>query len=106
VWLVKAALTLLHPLSEFTQLMKGLQGERLRQAFRHFDQNQDGYIEKRDFSRIIYELARHKLSDSVLANLENLGDVVPDGKISYSECIAFHNVRCNVFRGDARADGQ
>ncbi|BGO96854.1 mitochondrial aspartate-glutamate transporter agc1 [Rhodotorula toruloides] len=78
--------------NEFTQLMKGLQGERLRQAFRHFDQNQDGYIEKRDFSRIIYELARHKLSDSVLANLENLGDVVPDGKISYSECIAFHNV--------------
>ncbi|KAF8495480.1 hypothetical protein F5888DRAFT_1711207, partial [Russula emetica] len=29
--------------NEFTQLMKGLQGERLRQAFRYFDENQDGF---------------------------------------------------------------
>ncbi|GAA6010308.1 hypothetical protein JCM10207_005167 [Rhodosporidiobolus poonsookiae] len=80
--------------NEFTQLMKGLQGERLRQAFRHFDKNQDGYIDRKDFARIIYELARHKLSDSVLDNLENLADVLegPGGQISYSECIAFHNV--------------
>ncbi|GAA5988371.1 hypothetical protein JCM11641_005452 [Rhodosporidiobolus odoratus] len=78
--------------NEFTQLMKGLQGERLRQAFRHFDKNQDGYIDKKDFARIIYELARHKLSDSVLDNLENLAELVPGGQISYSECIAFHNV--------------
>ncbi|GAA6000422.1 citrin [Rhodotorula paludigena] len=78
--------------NEFTQLIKGLQGERLRQAFRHFDQNQDGYIDKREFKRIIYELARHKLSDAVLENLDKLAEVVPGGKISYSECIAFHNV--------------
>ncbi|KAG0664788.1 mitochondrial aspartate-glutamate transporter agc1 [Rhodotorula mucilaginosa] len=78
--------------NEFTQLMKGLQGERLRQAFRYFDRNQDGYIDKSDFRRIIYELARHKLSDSVLNKLEDLAEVFNGGKISYSECIAFHNV--------------
>ena len=39
--------------NEFTQLMKGLQGERLRQAFRFFDTNQDGFIKPDQFKRII-----------------------------------------------------
>jgi Ca2+-binding EF-hand superfamily protein len=39
--------------NEFTQLMKGLQGERLRQAFRYFDDNQDGLIRPDQFKRII-----------------------------------------------------
>ena len=38
---------------EFTQLMKGLQGERLRQAFRYFDENQDGFIRPDQFKRIM-----------------------------------------------------
>ncbi len=38
---------------EFTQLMKGLQGERLRQAFKYLDKNQDGFIKPDDFKRII-----------------------------------------------------
>ena len=33
--------------------MKGLQGERLRQAFKHFDQDQDGLIKPDQFKRII-----------------------------------------------------
>lgn len=79
--------------SEFTQLMKGLQGERLRQAFRHFDKAQTGYIAPEDFQKIIFELARHKLSDRVLETLPSLVNLTPSGKISYSEAIAFHNVR-------------
>ena len=39
--------------NEFTQLMKGLQGERLRQAFRYLDENQDGFIRPDQFKRII-----------------------------------------------------
>jgi hypothetical protein len=39
--------------NEFTQLMKGLQGERLRQAFRYLDKDQDGYITPEQFKRII-----------------------------------------------------
>jgi hypothetical protein len=38
---------------EFTQLMKGLQGERLRQAFHYFDKNQDGFIRPDQFKRIM-----------------------------------------------------
>lgn len=48
--------------NEFTQLMKGLQGERLRQAFQYFDDNQDGFILPDQFKRII--LVRYKISPS------------------------------------------
>ncbi|KAI0055680.1 EF-hand [Artomyces pyxidatus] len=50
--------------NEFTQLMKGLQGERLRQAFKYLDDNQDGFIRPDQFKRIILEIAGHKLSDA------------------------------------------
>lgn len=39
--------------NEFTQLMKGLQGERLRQAFKYLDKDQDGFIRPDEFKRII-----------------------------------------------------
>lgn len=39
--------------NEFTQLMKGLQGERLRQAFKYLDKDQDGYIRPEQFKKII-----------------------------------------------------
>lgn len=78
--------------TEFTQLIKGLQGERLRQAFRHFDRDSDGYITPDQFQRIIVEIAGHKLSDSVLERLPTLCTISPGRKISYSEVIAFHNV--------------
>jgi solute carrier family 25 (mitochondrial aspartate/glutamate transporter), member 12/13 len=33
--------------------MKGLQGERLRQSFKYFDADQDGFIRPEQFKRII-----------------------------------------------------
>lgn len=39
--------------NQFTQLMKGLQGERLRQAFMYFDTNGDGFITPDQFKKII-----------------------------------------------------
>lgn len=78
--------------TEFTQLIKGLQGERLRQAFRYFDTDGDGYIKPDEFQKIIMEIAGHKLSDSVLDRLPTLCTLSPGQRISYSEVIAFHNV--------------
>lgn len=78
--------------NEFTQLMKGLQGERLRQAFKHLDKDQDGYITPEQFKRIILEIAGHKLSDAVIDRLPTLCTLTPGQRISYSEVIAFHNV--------------
>ncbi|KAF8634876.1 hypothetical protein AX15_000630 [Amanita polypyramis BW_CC] len=78
--------------NEFTQLMKGLQGERLRQAFKYLDDNQDGFIRPEQFKRIILEIAGHKLSDAVIDRLPTLCTLSPGQKISYSEVVAFHNV--------------
>ncbi|KAH7923251.1 mitochondrial carrier [Leucogyrophana mollusca] len=78
--------------NEFTQLMKGLQGERLRQAFKYLDTDRDGFIRPEQFKQIILEIAGHKLSDAVVDRLPTLCTLTPGGRISYSEVVAFHNV--------------
>lgn len=78
--------------SEFTQLMKGLQGERLRQAFKYLDSDQDGFIKPDQFKRIILEIAGHKLSDAVIDRLPTLCTLSPGQRVSYSEVNAFYNV--------------
>ncbi|KAJ7786601.1 mitochondrial carrier domain-containing protein [Mycena metata] len=78
--------------NEFTQLMKGLQGERLRQAFKYLDKDTDGFILPEQFKQIILEIAGHKLSDAVIDRLPTLCTLSPGQRISYSEVIAFHNV--------------
>lgn len=78
--------------NEFTQLMKGLQGERLRQAFKYLDADQDGFIRPEQFKRIILEIAGHKLSEAVIERLPTLCTLSPGQRITYSEVIAFHNV--------------
>ncbi|KAI9668680.1 MAG: mitochondrial aspartate-glutamate transporter agc1 [Trizodia sp. TS-e1964] len=77
---------------QFTQMLRGLQGERVRQAFHHLDKNGDGYIEPRDFQRIILETAQHKLSDHLLENLQTLCNISAGGKVSYANVRAFQNV--------------
>ena len=77
---------------QFAQMMRGLQGERIRQAFRYFDNDGDGYIESEQFERIIRETAQHKLSDHVLENLSTLCNISTGTKISYANVRAFQNV--------------
>ncbi|KAI8385032.1 mitochondrial carrier domain-containing protein [Radiomyces spectabilis] len=83
---------------EFTQLLKGLQGERLRQEFKHYDKNQSGYIEPEDFKRIILDIAKHKLSDHVIDHLPTLCNLYAGSgtNISFSNVVAFHNVIRNI----------
>ena len=77
---------------QFSQMLRGLQGERIRQAFHLFDKDGDGYIEPEDFQRIILETARHKLSDHLLENLHTLCNISTGSKISYANVRAFQNV--------------
>ena len=77
---------------QFAQMLRGLQGEKIRQAFHHFDKNKDGYINPEDFQRIILETARHKLSDHLLQNLQTLCNIGAGSKISYANVRAFQNV--------------
>ncbi|ORY71803.1 mitochondrial carrier domain-containing protein [Pseudomassariella vexata] len=77
---------------EFSQMLRGLQGERIRQAFLQFDKDGDGYIEPEDFERIIRETAKHKLSDHLLENLSTLCNISLGSKISYANVRAFQNM--------------
>ncbi|KAG9289102.1 hypothetical protein G9A89_022411 [Geosiphon pyriformis] len=77
---------------EFSQLLKGLQGERLRQEFKYYDKDRVGYISPDAFKRIILSIARHKLSDSLIEQLPTLCNVSAGNKISYASVVAFHNV--------------
>ena len=77
---------------QFSQMLRGLQGERIRQAFQLFDKDGDGYIEPEDFERIINETARHKLSDHLLDNLHTLCNISQGSKVSYANVRAFQNM--------------
>ncbi|KAL8828475.1 MAG: hypothetical protein Q9191_002570 [Dirinaria sp. TL-2023a] len=77
---------------QFSQMLRGLQGEKIRQAFHYFDKDQDGYIDPGDFQKIIVETARHKLSDHLLDNLHTLCNIGTGSKISYANVRAFQNI--------------
>ncbi|KAH9904832.1 calcium-binding mitochondrial carrier protein Aralar1 [Xylariomycetidae sp. FL2044] len=82
--------TLTYP--EFSQMLRGLQGERIRQAFQRFDKDGDGYIDSEDFAKIILETSKHKLSDHLLENLTSLCNISTGSKISYANVRAFQNM--------------
>ena len=73
-------------------MLRGLQGERIRQAFLLFDKDKDGYIEPEDFRQIILQTARHKLSDHLLDNLTSLCNISTSSKITYANVRAFQNM--------------
>lgn len=77
---------------EFSQMLRGLQGERIRQAFLHFDTDGDAFITPEEFQRIILETSKHKLSDHLLENLHTLCNITSGSKISYAQIRAFQNM--------------
>lgn len=77
---------------QFSQMLRGLQGERVRQAFQHYDSDNNGYIDPDDFQRIIEQTSRHKLSDHVLENLHTLCNVGMSTRVSYANVRAFQNI--------------
>jgi len=77
---------------QFSQMLRGLQGERVRQAFQRFDADGDGFIEPEEFANIIQQTARHKLSDHLLENLHTLCNISQGSKVSYANVRAFLNM--------------
>ncbi|RKP06549.1 mitochondrial carrier domain-containing protein [Thamnocephalis sphaerospora] len=85
--------------AEFAQLLRGLPGERLRQAFHHYDPEHTGYITPEAFRDMVSSLARHRLSAYVLNHLTTLcSDTVATsaetttGLVNYATVRAFYNV--------------
>lgn len=83
-----------HALSyyQFSQMISGLLGERVRQAFQHFDPSKTGYIQPEQFQQIISSSASHKLSDNLLSSLHTLCNFGASPKVSYATVRAFLNV--------------
>jgi solute carrier family 25 aspartate/glutamate transporter 12/13 len=73
-------------------MLRGLTGERVRQAFHYFDKNKDGFIQPDEFQKIVVETAKHKLSDHMLENLHTIGNITRGQKITYSDVRAFQNM--------------
>jgi solute carrier family 25 aspartate/glutamate transporter 12/13 len=78
--------------TQFAQMLRGLTGERVRQAFHYFDKNRDGFIQPDEFQKIVVETAKHKLSDHLLENLHTIGNITRGQKITYSDVRAFQNI--------------
>lgn len=83
-----------HTLSyhQFSQMLSGLLGERVRQAFQHYDPTNTGYILPEQFQSIIATSASHKLSDNLLSALHTLCNIGNSQKVSYATVRAFLNV--------------
>ncbi|KAK9450284.1 mitochondrial carrier domain-containing protein [Limtongia smithiae] len=77
---------------QFAQMLRGLQGERVRQAFHFYDKSHTGYIDPEQFQRIIEQTSKHKLSDRLLSSLQTLCNISTSSKISYASVRAFVNV--------------
>lgn len=78
--------------NQFSQLLSGLLGERVRQAFIAFDPKHTGYIQPEQFQKIIKTTASHKLSDALINDVHTLANVAQSPKISYAYVRAFLNV--------------
>ena len=77
---------------QFAQMMRGLVGERIRQAFRSYDVDNDGFIDPEQFEQLVRSTVSHKLSDHILENLTTLCNLYKGSKISYANVRAFQNV--------------
>lgn len=77
---------------QFAQMMRGLVGERIRQAFKAYDSDNDGYIDATSFEKIIRSSSGHKLSDHILDNLPTLCNIGAASKVSYANVRAFTNI--------------
>lgn len=83
---------------EFSQLLKGLQRERVRQRFKYFDKEGRGFVSAEDFEEIFRSVAKHNLSPYLEQHLASIGnmDVQGGSEISWGSVIAFHNVTRNL----------
>lgn len=83
-----------HPMNynQFSQMLRGVLGERTRQAFLQQDKDKDGYITISQFANIIRSMHSHLLSDHILNNLEQLFPESEFQRISYASLRAFENI--------------
>lgn len=83
---------------QFSQMLRGLVGERIRQAFLYYDKSNSGFIYPEEFAKIIRQTVAHKLSNHLLDSLTTIVNRPSSSspKVSYATVRAFVNLINNT----------
>lgn len=76
----------------FVQLLKVLQDEKIKQAFKNSDPEAKGSISTEDFAKIFRSLHRHKLTRYINLHLGTIENLFLGRPITYASVIAFNNM--------------
>lgn len=77
----------------FTQMMKGLSGEKAKQEFLHYDTERRGYIPVASFVKIAKRMTKGKFPSSFTQRLSEIALLDPhhEGVVSFAEFMAFQS---------------
>ncbi|GAM25591.1 hypothetical protein SAMD00019534_087660 [Acytostelium subglobosum LB1] len=82
--------------SQFTQLLKDFQQERVKQEFRFYDTNKTGYIPKDKFAQILNSVKLRRIPENIRSKLESLAELnVSSGhadEVSYPQFVACNDM--------------
>lgn len=80
---------------QFSQMLSGVNGERVRQAFRYYDKKNTGFITAEQFQEMITRISGHKLSTQLVNSLHTVIDRPNSSSapwVSYPTVRAFNNI--------------
>ncbi|KYQ88288.1 EF-hand domain-containing protein [Tieghemostelium lacteum] len=86
--------------SQFTQLLKDLQQERVKQEFKFYDKSQTGYIPKDKFAKILSSVKLRKIPDEIKDKLETISEMNKqtghEKEVSYSQFVATNDMLLHI----------
>lgn len=86
--------------SQFTQLLKDLQQERVRQEFRYYDKQGSGYIPAEKFAQILSGIKLRRVPEYIKNNLEAVSSLNKgtsyEGQVSYAQFVACNDMLLHI----------
>lgn len=86
--------------SQFTQLLKDLQQERVKQEFRFYDKEQSGYIPVDKFAQILSAVKLRRIPPYVKEHISNVANLNKgtsnEGTVSYAQFVACNDMLLHI----------
>eukprot|EP01133_Synstelium_polycarpum_P004029 gene4029-4666_t len=86
--------------SQFTQLLKDFQQERVKQEFKLHDKSESGYIPKEMFAKILSSVKLRRIPDEVRNNLESISELNAaaghPNEVSYPQFVACNDMLLHI----------
>ncbi|KAN0014473.1 hypothetical protein ACTFIU_000791 [Dictyostelium citrinum] len=86
--------------SQFTQLLKDLQQERIKQEFKFHDKYNSGYIPRDKFAKVLGSVKLRKIPDQVRDKLESISELNllsgHPNEVSYSQFVAANDMLLHI----------